>query len=535
MIALLAEPLRAQRRWLRLASLCAALAALAGVGLLAVSGWFLAGAGLAGMAGIAAVQGFNYLLPSAAIRAAAIVRTGARHGERLLGHRAALYALADLRRDLFALVARAALAGRDPGRSGVMANRLGRDVDALEDAVIRRVGAVGAAVAAGAGLLAAGVLGWRAVLVMVLALGAMRGAGRWMAGRLLPEPVARAAQALAAMQGDYADLAGPAADIAVYGLAGAMAAALDAHAAQHDAATRAVVRGEAAMAAAQLGLAGLALAVMAVLSHGTAPWLALGLLGSAAAFEGWGALTVADMRRDAVAQAQARLDALADATTDATGHQGAALVLSPRPALAIAGQALAPGARVQLVGPSGAGKTRVLETLAGLRDDAPQDLRVDGHDPRELGLAVLRTRLTLAAQPAPLIAGSVADNLRLARPGVDDAAMWRALHVACADDVVRGLPDGLDQWLGGDGARLSGGQRRRIALARALLAGRPWLLLDEPGEGLDAATLGLMAGRLGIWLDQTGTGLVLVSHRPALDVLVRDRIVLQQDHRVLAR
>ncbi|MFX8895276.1 hypothetical protein ABTM96_19275, partial [Acinetobacter baumannii] len=89
-----------------------------------------------------------------------------------------------------------------------------------------------------------------------------------MAGRLLPEPVARAAQALAAMQGDYADLAGPAADIAVYGLAGAMAAALDAHAAQHDAATRAVVRGEAAMAAAQLVLAGLALAVMAVLSHG---------------------------------------------------------------------------------------------------------------------------------------------------------------------------------------------------------------------------------------------------------------------------
>ncbi|MGL1143170.1 hypothetical protein ACSTLN_23495, partial [Vibrio parahaemolyticus] len=69
--------------------------------------------------------------------------------------------------------------------------------------------------------------------------------------------------------------------------------------------------------------------------------------------------------------------------------------------------------------------------------------------------------------------------------------------------------------------------RRRIVLARALLAGRPWLLLDEPGEGLDAATLGLMAGRLGIWLDQTGTGLVLVSHRPALDVLVRDRIVLR--------
>jgi ATP-binding cassette subfamily C protein CydC len=125
-----------------------------------------------------------------------------------------------------------------------------------------------------------------------------------------------------------------------------------------------------------------------------------------------------------------------------------------------------------------------------------------------------------------LIAGSVADNLALAHPGIPREAMEKALWVACADDVVRALPDGLVQWLGGDGARLSGGQRRRIALARSLLAQRPWLMLGEPSEGLDAATEALLIDRLGQWLDQTGTGLILISHRPAMMQLTHQTIAL---------
>ena len=123
-----------------------------------------------------------------------------------------------------------------------------------------------------------------------------------------------------------------------------------------------------------------------------------------------------------------------------------------------------------------------------------------------------------------MIAGSVADNLGLARPGLTTEAMWEALTVACAADMVRALPDGLHQWLGSDGARLSGGQRRRLAVARALLAGRPWLVLDEPSEGLDAATERALINRLDEWLRKTGTGLLLVSHRPAMAALA-DQIV----------
>ena len=114
-----------------------------------------------------------------------------------------------------------------------------------------------------------------------------------------------------------------------------------------------------------------------------------------------------------------------------------------------------------------------------------------------------------------MLAGSIADNLRLARPGINEADMADALHVACLDQRIASLPGGIDYRLGEAGGTLSGGERKRLSLARALLTGRPWLLLDEPTEGLDAATEALLISRLRIWLDRTGTGLILISHRPA--------------------
>jgi ATP-binding cassette subfamily C protein CydC len=92
--------------------------------------------------------------------------------------------------------------------------------------------------------------------------------------------------------------------------------------------------------------------------------------------------------------------------------------------------------------------------------------------------------------------------------------MLGALQIVALEARVAAAPDGLNTWLSSDGGFLSGGERKRLALARALLAGRPWLLLDEPTEGLDSATEQAVVDNLDAWLDQTGTGLVIVSHRP---------------------
>jgi ATP-binding cassette subfamily C protein CydC len=93
--------------------------------------------------------------------------------------------------------------------------------------------------------------------------------------------------------------------------------------------------------------------------------------------------------------------------------------------------------------------------------------------------------------------------------------MWEALRDAALDERIRAAPAGLNAWLGDNGERLSGGERRRLSLARAFLRPAPWLLLDEPTEGLDAATEAVVLDRLAARLDRTGQGVVLVSHRPA--------------------
>jgi ATP-binding cassette subfamily C protein CydC len=347
----------------------------------------------------------------------------------------------------------------------------------------------------------------------------MRLTSRLMTARL-PQLQAQLAQAHAALQADYADMAGPAADIAIYDLARPMARALEASASARGKAERALTRAEARIATTQTAIASISVALVAVSAQGAVPLIALSVLSAMAGLEAWAALAQHDMRKGDIEAAEQRLAAMGQ--IEAVEHAP----LPQAAAITIAGQNVVRGARVAITGPSGVGKTRLIETLVGLRDDAPQDIRIAGLAPHRYGLNGLRPLFCMMQQDAPLIAGSVADNLSLARPGLTRDEMVLALHVACAEDVIAVLPDGLDQWLGDGGARLSGGQRRRIALARALLARRPWLVLDEPSEGLDAATESRLAERLGAWLDETGTGLILISHRQAMLALASRTISL---------
>ncbi len=181
-----------------------------------------------------------------------------------------------------------------------------------------------------------------------------------------------------------------------------------------------------------------------------------------------------------------------------------------------------PGETVALVGPSGVGKSTLLNVLLGFVEPDEGRVRIGGTDLAEADLAEWRSQVAWVPQRPHLYAGSIAENVRLARPDADDAALRQALADAGAAAFVDALPAGADTLLGEDGAGLSAGQRQRLALARAFLADRPVLLLDEPTAALDGATEAEVVEavrRLAV-----GRTVLLVVHRPAL-LGVADRVV----------
>lgn len=192
------------------------------------------------------------------------------------------------------------------------------------------------------------------------------------------------------------------------------------------------------------------------------------------------------------------------------------------PSLDAASLTVEPGETVALVGPSGVGKSTLLNVVLGFAVPDEGHVRVGGRDLAALDLERWRSRIAWVPQRPHLFAGTIAENVRLARPDADDEAVAAALREAGAYDFVAELPDGERTLLGEDGAGLSAGQRQRLALARAFLADRPLLLLDEPTASLDGETeAGIVEAvrRLA-----AGRTVLLVVHRPAL-LAVADRVV----------
>ncbi|MEU2964203.1 thiol reductant ABC exporter subunit CydD [Streptomyces ardesiacus] len=181
-----------------------------------------------------------------------------------------------------------------------------------------------------------------------------------------------------------------------------------------------------------------------------------------------------------------------------------------------------PGETVALVGPSGAGKSTLLNALLGFVSPAAGRVRIGGADLASLDVAAWHARVAWVPQHPHLYAGTVAENVRLARPDADDTAVRRALRDAGALEFVDALPEGTETVLGEDGTGLSAGQRQRLALARAFLADRPVLLLDEPTAALDGATEAEVVDA--VRRLARGRTVLLVVHRPAL-LEVADRVV----------
>ncbi|MET7811413.1 thiol reductant ABC exporter subunit CydD [Streptomyces sp. NPDC005395] len=190
-----------------------------------------------------------------------------------------------------------------------------------------------------------------------------------------------------------------------------------------------------------------------------------------------------------------------------------------------------PGETVALVGPSGAGKSTLLNALLGFVPPTGGRVRIGGADLASLDMAEWHARVAWVPQHPHLYAGTIAENVRLARLDADDTAVRRALRDAGALEFVDALPDGTATLLGEDGTGLSAGQRQRLALARAFLADRPVLLLDEPTAALDGATEAEVVDA--VRRLARGRTVLLVVHRPAL-LEVADRVVRLEAPAVVA-
>lgn len=188
------------------------------------------------------------------------------------------------------------------------------------------------------------------------------------------------------------------------------------------------------------------------------------------------------------------------------------------------------GARVALVGPSGAGKSTTLALIERFYDPTSGAILLGGQDVRLLPRESLRAQLGYVEQDAPTLAGTIADNLRLASPDATDADCERVLRAVNLGEVLERNPLGVDAPVGESGVKLSGGERQRLAIARALLAAPPVLLLDESTSSLD----GLNEQRMREAIDAVAAGrtLIVIAHRLST-VVDSDHIVVLDHGRVV--
>jgi ATP-binding cassette subfamily C protein CydC len=519
-----------QRRFVTAAALVAAVQ-LAGLVLLGLSGWFVAASAAAGLAGLGLV--FDFFRPSAIIRLTTPLRALARYGERMTGHDATLRALHGLRLRLFTGLSRGDAAGLATLRSAEGLNRLTADLDAVEGLLIRLILpalAVPLTLLGGAAAIALLAGPWAAGAVLLCHLAGLALLGLLAAGRLR-DAANRQEQAFQTLRGAMAEemrLRGEAAlQGAVPQAAARVMAASQALELARQQIDRAERRAAAVLTALPSGAAALVLlaappdaarvlaAMLVAIAMAEAPrglWRGLaeaGRMQLAASRMGTGEAVAASPSEPAPAPLP--LAAAGAAALELTAFT-ACWPGQGRPRIAPVTLRLRAGEWAGLAGPSGSGKTTLLYAIAGLLPVAQGRAAVSGRDVADWPEPALRSRLLLVPQRPALIGGTVADNLALAAPGAGPGAMQAALQAVCLWSALAGR-GGLATPLGAQGAGLSGGEARRLALARAVLRQPGVLLLDEPTEGLDMVTARAVLAGLRSALPETAV--LIVSHRAA--------------------
>lgn len=501
--------------------------------LMALSGWFIASMAVSGSSGVA----FNYLLPSAGIRFLAITRTVGRYAERLVTHEATFRILSELRVWLFRRFEPLAPACLERYAGGDVVGTLRGDVDALETVYLKIIAplAVGT-VSIVASLLFLFFISPQSAAVLLLFL-LLAGAGLpLLVRRFSEEPGRRSALLSAELRSRVTEGLQGVEELILLGAVERQADLVDGLSA------RVILEQERLGRINGISFGGMAFfagsAVAALLVTGSmqvasrqipAPHLVMLLLFSAAVFEAAGLLPSALQLLPAARESATRIFDLADApipvpdnpvsfdapaSTDICFTHVSASYLPGEPVLNNVSLTIPAGGSVVLTGSSGIGKTLLVEILLRFRE-YEGSVTVGGIEIRDLPKETLLGMIAAVPQRPHLFNGTIRDNILLGNASADDEQIRWALRDSGLDAWVAGLPDGLETMVGASGSAVSGGEARRIALARALLKDAPILLLDEPTEGLDGATEREVVSRLSA-RNKNGKGLTLlvVSHRP---------------------
>jgi len=525
------------------------------VGLLSLAGWFLAATAIAGLTAVGAWQ-FNFFFPSIGVRLFAFARTLARYGERLVSHDATFRILESLRIWFYRRIEPLAPACLSQYRSGDILNRLVEDIDTLDNLYVRVLSPATSAMVmsfllfvflwffdpaiALSGLVFLTAAGFF-VPAAAVKLGADTGRklGRQSAGlrvriveglQGLPELLVYGAHGPhleSIRRGSDALISSQRRMSHITGLSNAMITLISGLAV-----IGVLYLGIGRIEMADVGGADLALVALAVMASFEAVW------PLPPAFQYLGRTREAGRRLLEIVEAEPAVrypeqSASRPQRYDLTFENISFRYLEDAP-LALDGLdfRLEAGQHMAVLGMTGSGKSTLVNLLVRFWEPISGRIHINGTDIRKLNASDLRRTISVVSQQAHIFSTSLRDNLLMARPNATDADLRDALDAAQLLSFVDGLPDGLDTWAGEAGKRLSGGQARRLALARAFLHDAPIWILDEPTEGLDRVTERQVMQAV---FDRTeGKTMLLITHR-MIDIHRMDGTIFLENGRVAAQ
>ncbi len=515
------------------------LAALAAIGLLSLSGWFIAATAYAGL-NVTTAKAFNFFLPSIGVRLFAMMRTGARYAERLVSHDATFRMLETLRTWYYERLEPLAPARLAQHHSGDLLTRIITDIDTLDNLYLRVVSPSAVAVAVVA--LLVGFIGYVQPWIALYS-----GCLLVVAGVGVPIFADHAARSAARQLNVRTALLRTTLVDAIHGLAAILTCgAQTRHLEQVHQRHWDLVRSQAKMSHvtgisnAMMGLLS-GLAVVGTLYIGvgavaagtlSGPHLVLLVLAVMAGFEVVVPLSNAYQYLGQTRKAAGRLREVTQVPPAVTFP--ATSIHPPRNdqqnnqiefdevsfkyaptdphALKNISFTILPQNRTAIMGATGSGKSTLLYLLSRFENPSSGNIRLGHCSLDTFSERSLRKRICIVDQKTHIFNGTLRDNLLLADPEADEATLMEALSAVELTDFVNQLPNGLRTWVGEAGRLLSGGQARRLAIARAVLSSAPIWAFDEPTEGLDSVTAqAMMTNLITRGRDKT---VIMITHRP---------------------